>query len=335
MQEISISNYFVTAVLKNVSRHGLDINKLLARAGISRRLFCEPESRVTTEQFATLQSIVMREMNDEMLGYAPKPLKIGTWSLQCHWLIHSRNLGQALKRFCLFYAAIDRGISVKLSADGLVRKLMFRVDEEQGGVSAYSYELFMFCFHRFTCWLIEDNLPIQKVWLNYPLPEHQQEYRVLFPRTECVFEQTECAIFIDRALMDMPITQTPESLADFLKQPLLNILINDYYHQSWTTKVQAILRENLEELPTLVEVAEILSIHPKKLCRYLEGEGIGYVDLKNQLRRDIAIRCLVETSDPIEKISSHTGFSEASTFIRAFKKWTGVTPHTYRKCARK
>ncbi|WP_460853663.1 helix-turn-helix domain-containing protein [Pseudomaricurvus hydrocarbonicus] len=62
---------------------------------------------------------------------------------------------------------------------------------------------------------------------------------------------------------------------------------------------------------------------------------MGYMDLKNQLRRDIAIRCLVQSSDSIEKISSHTGFSEASTFIREFKKWTGVTPHTYRKCARK
>ncbi|MBU3071279.1 AraC family transcriptional regulator [Aestuariicella sp. G3-2] len=28
------------------------------------------------------------------------------------------------------------------------------------------------------------------------------------------------------------------------------------------------------------------------------------------------------------------GFSEACTFSRAFKKWTGVTPYTYRKSAK-
>jgi len=69
VQEISISNYFVRAVLKNVERKGLNIQPLLHRARIAPRLLLEPNARVTMEQFASLQATTMREMNDEMLGY--------------------------------------------------------------------------------------------------------------------------------------------------------------------------------------------------------------------------------------------------------------------------
>lgn len=335
MQEISISNYFLTAVVKHAPEKGVNVPNLLNRAKIPIKLLSERGSRVTAEQFATLQSMAMREMNDEMLGYSPSPLKIGTWSMQCHWLIQSKNLGHALRRFCYFYAAMDRGFSVSLSTSEDCRKVIFQVETDEGDIDPYCFELFMFCLHRFSCWLIEDNLPIRKVWLNYPEPDHKQEYRALFPRTECVFDQAECAMFFDRALMETPIAQTPESLAQFLRQPLLNILVNDYHQQSWTAKTQNILKDNLENLPTLEQVADRLSIHPKKLCRNLEAEGIGYVELKSQLRRDMAIRYLVKTGEPIEQVAYLVGFSEACTFSRAFKKWTGVTPYTYRKSAKK
>ena len=60
-------------------------------------------------------------------------------------------------------------------------------------------------------------------------------------------------------------------------------------------------------------------------------EGISYGSLKGQLRRDIAIDHLTKSQQSIEQIAYLTGFSETCTFTRAFKRWTGVTPFSYRK----
>ncbi len=330
MQEISISSYFLRAVLKQAAAQGANTQQLLSRANIPPRLLGKSGARVTAEQFASLQTITMREMNDELLGYCGHPQKSGTWIILNHWLIHAQNLGQALKRFCHFYEVIERGFKAKLDLRENHVTILFRPWGEET-LEPYAYELFLFCLHRFACWLIEDNLPVKQVTLPYSQPEQVDEYRALFPRAECVFEQSDCRMVFDRDLLDKPIKQTPETLAHFLQQPLLNILINDYNQQSWTAKTRALLRDSLDDLQSLDEVAKQFGVHPKTLRRSLKMEGIGYSELKSQLRRDVAIRHLTRTADPIEKIAILVGFSESCTFIRAFKKWTGVTPSSYRK----
>ena len=49
------------------------------------------------------------------------------------------------------------------------------------------------------------------------------------------------------------------------------------------------------------------------------------------LRRDAAIEYLARPDMTLLDIADQLGFSEASTFHRAFKKWTGVAPGAYRQ----
>ena len=64
--------------------------------------------------------------------------------------------------------------------------------------------------------------------------------------------------------------------------------------------------------------------------RRLRDEGRGFQQIKDELRRDAAIEYLLLTQLPLLEIANRVGFSEASTFHRAFKQWTGVAPGEYR-----
>ncbi|MGL6034842.1 MAG: helix-turn-helix domain-containing protein, partial [Acinetobacter johnsonii] len=61
------------------------------------------------------------------------------------------------------------------------------------------------------------------------------------------------------------------------------------------------------------------------------GEGKSYQGVKDALRRDAAIHLLLNPGLTLEDVAQQVGFSETSTFHRAFKKWTGVTPGLYRQ----
>lgn len=65
--------------------------------------------------------------------------------------------------------------------------------------------------------------------------------------------------------------------------------------------------------------------------RRLKYEGVSYQQLKNDIRRDIAIEYLTHTDLSLQDISEQIDFHDASAFHRAFKKWTGVSPGTYRQ----
>ncbi|MBL4826302.1 MAG: AraC family transcriptional regulator [Spongiibacteraceae bacterium] len=331
MPDLSIPNHFLHAVLENAPSQGKDCQKLLNRANITQKIFQEPHARVTVEQYTNLQAFTMRELNDEMLGYLDRPLKLGTWSALCHWLIHARTLSQALKRYCLFFSLLENGIKIELHTKANNLTIAFSPWQSDKQLKPYAYELFMFNLHRLSCWLTQHNLPIKHARFSYPRPAHSQEYRALFPGAQYSFDNEQCTLELDRKLLEKTVKQNPENLAQFLKKPLLNIIINEYNQKSWVARTRNILQNDLIQLPNLVDVANKLDIHPKKLRRRLLDEGIAYSELKSQLRRDVAIRHLTKTNHTIERIALLTGFSETSTFTRAFKRWTGVTPFTYRK----
>jgi len=64
--------------------------------------------------------------------------------------------------------------------------------------------------------------------------------------------------------------------------------------------------------------------------RMLAAEGTTFTKLVDTLRRDLATRYLGEPDVAIAEVAFLLGFSEASAFHRAFKRWHGVTPAVHR-----
>ena len=83
--------------------------------------------------------------------------------------------------------------------------------------------------------------------------------------------------------------------------------------------------------PSLDAIAARLRTSPRSLQRQLQQAGTTLAALHNELRADLAARYLAERSESISEVAFLLGFSEVSTFHRAFKRWTGQTPAAYRR----
>jgi AraC-like DNA-binding protein len=83
--------------------------------------------------------------------------------------------------------------------------------------------------------------------------------------------------------------------------------------------------------PSLEQVAAQLGLSERTLQRKLQELGTSHNDLVEQIRRDLAMRYLKEPDMAICEVAYLTGFSEPSSFHRAFKRWTGVTPGEFRE----
>ena len=80
-------------------------------------------------------------------------------------------------------------------------------------------------------------------------------------------------------------------------------------------------------------VARSLYMSSRKLQRQLKKAGTTFNTLLNEVRQDLAKKYLREEDTSMTEIAFLLGFSESSAFSRAFKRWTGVSPTTYRKAA--
>jgi len=83
-------------------------------------------------------------------------------------------------------------------------------------------------------------------------------------------------------------------------------------------------------LPTLALLARDFGLSAATLRRRLEQEGASWGHLKGELRRDLALQHLSDGHLSVGEIAARLGFNDASTFYRAFRKWTGSAPGAWR-----
>lgn len=82
--------------------------------------------------------------------------------------------------------------------------------------------------------------------------------------------------------------------------------------------------------PVIDDVARLLCISPRTLQRLLCEEGVSYSDIIDRCRCKAACESLAQTQIPVHHIATTLGYRDASSFSRAFRRWTGVAPRTYR-----
>jgi AraC-like DNA-binding protein len=70
-------------------------------------------------------------------------------------------------------------------------------------------------------------------------------------------------------------------------------------------------------------------VSPRSLRRRLSEEGTAYNVVVDRALASLATRLLVDEGRSIQEISHELDFSDASTFCRAFKRWTGTTPKQF------
>jgi len=96
-------------------------------------------------------------------------------------------------------------------------------------------------------------------------------------------------------------------------------------------KIVESLSPGILVFPKIEELAEQLGVGHQTLYRQLKASGTSYQKIKDDIRRETAIKLLVNQGVAVERVSEIIGFSEARSFTRAFRQWTGMSPRNYRK----
>lgn len=78
-------------------------------------------------------------------------------------------------------------------------------------------------------------------------------------------------------------------------------------------------------------VAAKMGVGAKTLFRNLKAEGVTFEQVLDDLRRRLALDYLAGQKVSVNETAYLVGFSDAATFSRAFKRWTGASPSAIRK----
>ena len=337
MSLATIPAEFLRRALRLAETAGADLESTLGASGIDGAALADPWMRLTPSQVAAFTQTTWQLTDDELFGLGAAPVPRGTFRLICLALIHRPDLGSALERM----ADVTRALPVpplRLVPGDESTRLEVRVDVRDDYTPELADEAFrlitdfeLILLHRFAAWLVGRRVKLRSVHIPYPEPEARSaaHYDRIFG-VPVTFGAEVASLEFDNAILRAPIIQDEQTLAEYLRESPNQLLSERDYESTATSQVRRILESGGRgRTCTADEVAEMLSISVPHLRRLLRQEGTSLNHLREEVLRDAAIAAL-RRGEPVDELSARLGFSEASAFRRAFKRWTGATPGAYR-----
>ncbi len=331
MKTTTIASHYVRAAIAGATAKGLDAQSILNKADIGLELLSEPKARVYPDKMAKLLRVLANDLQDECLGQDDKRCMPGTFETLCQLIIHSSSLKDALIKGTRFYSLFDMAIQPEFNVDAQSGAIVINQRRPSLNKHHYMTEFHLVLWHRLSCWLTGKRIPIEVADFRYSRPPHADEYRYFF-YGEQRFNQPENLIRIENKYLDLPIIRNEQDLEELMKEAPYAFLVKPNNTASINAQIRQILERSPEnEMPDFESIAFQLNTSTQTLRRRLKEEETSFQEIKDQVRRDIAIYHLGQNKFSINEIALKVGFTEPSTFHRAFKKWTGVTPGDYRQ----
>jgi AraC-like DNA-binding protein len=318
----------VQNILKGAVHHKLDVAPLLAQAGIPAALLESPLARISQGQYSLLIRSLRRALRDELWGLMSHPLAPGSFGQCMHRLVRAGTLEQALREGFSFYHLLLQDFSPRLTVHEDTAQVQLVARRAVDARLDYAIKAFMLFTFNAASWLVARRIPLLTV--DYTDTSSSSDTSRVY-QVPVRHVQHHVGISFAAHWLGLPVVQSAQSLREFLAGSPANLIVKYRDHGSVTDRIRRLLRKRLGgDLPSLEEVGDALALTPQTLRRRLRDEGRGFQQIKDELRRDAAIELLLQTPLPLLEIANRVGFSEASTFHRAFKQWTGVAPGEYR-----
>src|SRR5262245_9516376 len=312
---------------------GYDPMPFLRAQGVNGRCLLDPDATVPMSVCVGLLAEGVRDTGDDNLGlHIAEQAELGSFEVHFYAMVSSPTLGAALERVCRYQRLIHETSQVRLeqSRDRVV--LSHRL---AAGLAAprQPAELLLAAWVRTGRVATGTSWSPAQVRFAHRAPRDVREHERFFG-APLLFATGENALVLPASLLDLPCRRTDPSLLSLLDRYAADRL-GGQRAATFAERARAALAEELEAgSVTAHRVAARLKVSVRTFHRSLGAEGTSYRRVLDQLRIDIAERHLMDDRMSVGEVAFLLGFSELSAFHRAFKRWTGRTPVTFRTEAR-
>lgn len=331
---------FASALLDYAVSRGANRRVLLDAAGLDVAALADQDNRIPVAAYQALIAAAMAATGDTaLLLRHTLTSRLETISVVGQIVHHSASLPHSIDQ-------LNRYLRLMADNDALAGRDRFALVQERGevwivdhlpvagpdyiGIEA-SFARFISEFRR----SFPDQTFELEMQVTYAPPPHVDDYPELF-RVPVTFNATRNALRIDPVWLSDETAFEPGNAyvfgvftrhADTLLQELAT-------RDSLRARIEAHILPDLHEgTLSMDKVARDLGMSRQTLYRRLREEGVTFAELHDDLRQRMARDYLTARKVSVNETAYLLGFSEASSFVRAFKRWTGQSPSAFRESA--
>lgn len=330
MAELRDSGIMIQLAFQAMQRMGLDQQRMMKRLGVTPELLQDRHVRTPHEAQLLFWQVMEQETQDADIGlHLGEHMPVYSGQVLQYLFLSSATFGDGLTRALNYQRLLSDASQSTIGEAGELAYI--QVDSSSGRVSGLRHlnECLALGLVRFFSFVTDDAFAPAHIEFSHEQPADIAEHQRLFG-CEVSFSADENRLYFDRQLLDLPSSLAEPELLQ-LHERLASEHVARLERQDVVTQVYKAFGEMLESGPvTLESVSGRLNMKARTLRTRLSEAGTNFNQLLADYRCNLAKRLLADTDESIDEIVYLTGFSEPSTFYRAFKRWTQQTPVEYR-----
>ncbi|MFO1314889.1 MAG: AraC family transcriptional regulator [Burkholderiales bacterium] len=318
------------ALLPLLVEHGLDADAIVAEVGLSRAVFQDPDHVVP---FAALCRVA--NLAAERTGLGDVGLraceKTGLASLGTvgYLMANSETVAHSLAALETYLYVHDQGATPVVARDGTTAHLGYEVlAPESPGADQITFGALAIAANVMRQ-LCGPEFKLRQAEIRYRAPADTSQFRRFFD-APVRFEAERSAIAFDARWLASPIPNA---------DPYLRSVLADRIHGEMARmgdtaddRIRRVVRSMVAGGRFSVDdAAAAFGMNRRTLARRLGERGTRFRELLDDARHDEARRLLRSVESPVAKIAEQLGYSDATSFTRAFVRWAGMSPREWRR----
>ncbi|CAN7702771.1 AraC family transcriptional regulator [Variovorax sp. OV084] len=329
----SLPLWGVMGLLEGAQSCGVSRTELLRRLDVPAVAGVEDQWRVTLKRTAHVLRWASRRARDELAGLWRERVPLGTVALVTAQMLRCATVGEALALGLRLYRLAAPGFPLRLRIRGQLAWL--EIPRSKEGALHFN----MVCVYWALCttrWLAGRPIRIAAASMTQPAMDARYHEPQPFFEIMAHYDAAATGVAFDAGWLYRPIARGADDLPAFLHAAPANLLRSQGVPVAAAQQVRAQIKqqlrgERLTSLPSLECVASRLGASPRALRRRLHAEGVNFLRLRENVLQQLALQWVSATELSLAEIGARLGFSDASTFHRAFKRWTSVAPGEWRR----
>lgn len=332
-QDHSLLGTFVVPVAQALRQQGVDPLELVGEVGLDLARAANPDWRVSQASFNELLQRCIAATGDEAFGLlAAEQLQPQVLhSLGLAWLA-SDTVYDGLRRLQRFAHLVATGMELALQEEGDAVHLLLGYDGRGGEAVPASRDYAVGIVTRMCRLTLGEYLAPVYIELQRPPPARPERWEYLLSSRVVFAAPHNCITWSAADIMEPLVTGDP-ALAR-INDEHTQAFLDNFLARSTTREVVDKIVEKLPDGPPgQQQVASALCMSSRTLQRKLQEEGTSFKELLQDTRMQLAGKYLRSPGRSVVETAYLLGFSEPSTFSRAFKRWSGQSPADYRDAA--
>jgi AraC-like DNA-binding protein len=329
-----ISLIIVNAVVGALRQHGAGPYLSEALRNAQSAFALSPQSTMSRVTFLRDVELACGALQDPAVGLA---LGESLSEMSFHFIgplvARQVTLRDAMNTFLQLSDGVLGGAHWIHSQRGDESMVGFSLARELGRAGHLQAELAVTAVYRsLVHWLGADGKGAVVATFGYPAPSHVESYRAVFGQ-HVEFDQAVTGVRFPSALLERTRPGADEVYARHVREFSQRWLPGR--SESWSARVRAAFASahSLAEL-SFDDLARQWGLSSRSLRRRLASENTSLSVLLEEARLTRSRDLLAQRQYSLPQIASMLGYSEANSFQRAFKRWAGMTPGSYRRSSK-